>query len=178
MDNAKPNSVNKTNQSLIKTEVTERSNSLECSIEDSLPTNDLLAKKLKKFSKPESSHYISQCSVKSMGLMEILKLKSILNYKDLRSVINWCIKNEVFIIQQGNKQFVNQWEFVLSFYKPFIKHLKIKHKNWKEMFLNYLNGELGQLLASPIKKEQIIGSTSYKPKTRREISFLDKIKKI
>lgn len=178
MDNANQNSVNKINQSLIKTEVTEDSNDLEFSNENTLPTNNRLAKKLQKLPNPESSHYISQCSGKSMGLMEILKLKNILNYKDLRSVINWCTKNDVFIIQQGNKQFVNQWEFILSFYKPFIKHLKRKHKNWKEMFLNYLNGELGQLLVTPIDNAPIKGLDNYKPKTTLEVSFLDKIKKI
>ena len=118
MDNANQNSVNKINESLIKSAVTEDSNDLEFPNENTLPPNNRLAKKLKELPNLESSHYISQCSGKSMGVMEILKLKNILNYKDLRSVINWCAKNDVFIIQQGNKQFVNQWEF---FY-PFINH--------------------------------------------------------
>lgn len=112
------------------------------------------------------------------GLMELLKVKSILNYSDLRSTINWCTKNKVFVIKQGNKKYVNKWEFILSFYKPFIQHLKRKHKNWKEIFFNYLNGELGQLLAEPIDKSPIVNSTSYKPKTKTQVSFLDKIKKL
>ena len=178
MDNANQNSVNKINEPLIITEVTGSSSDLEFSNENTLPTNNRLAKKLQKLPNPESSHYISQCSGKSMALMGILKLKNILNYKDLHSVVNWCTKNDVFIIQQGNKQFVNQWEFILSFYKPFIKHLKRKHKNWKEMFLNYLNGELGQLLVIPIENAPIIKSANYKAKTTLEVSFLDKIKKI
>jgi len=178
MDNANKNSDNNSNKPLINTRVTEDSNALEFSNEDVSPTNNLLVKNFKKFSNSESSHYISQCSGYSMGLMEIIKLKNILNYKDLRSVINWCTKNDVFVIQQGNKQFVNQWEFILSFYKPFIKHLKRKHKNWKEMFLNYLNGELGQLLVIPTESPQIISSTNYKPKTKSQISFLNKMKNI
>jgi len=99
MDNANQNSVNKINQSLIITEVTEGSNDLKFSEENALPSNNRLAKKLQKLPTPESSHYISQYSGKSMGLMEIFKLKNILNYKDLRSVINWCSNNDVFIIQ-------------------------------------------------------------------------------
>ena len=178
MDNANQNSVNKINEPLIITEVTEDSNDLEFSNENTLPTNNRLAKKLQKLPNPESSHYISQCSGKSMGLMEILKLKNILNYKDLRSVINWCTKNDVFIIQQGNEQFVNQWEFILSFYKPFITHLKRKHKNWKEMFLNYLNGEVKDLLTSESENQLGLTSPKYKAKTGNEVSFLDKIKKI
>lgn len=178
MDNANQNSDNKINKPLVNTGVKKDSNPIESSCNDSLPTNNRLVTNLEKFSNPESSHYISKCSGNSMGLMEILKIKNILNYKDLRSVINWCTKNDVFIIQQGNKQFVNQWEFILSFYKPFIQHLKRKHKNWKDMFLNYLNGELGQLLADSSEKSITIQSTNYKPKTKKQISFLDKMKNI
>ena len=46
------------------------------------------------------------------------------------------------------------------------------------MFLNYLNGELGQLLTTPIDNAPIIGLDNYKPNTTLEVSFLDKIKKI
>lgn len=46
------------------------------------------------------------------------------------------------------------------------------------MFLNYLNGELGPLLTTPIENAPIIKSVNYKPKAKEEVSFLDKIKKI
>jgi len=176
MSNANENSDNKSNKPLVKSEVKEDSNSLAFSNEESLATNNRLVTNLKKFSNLESSHYISKYSGYSMGLMEIIKLKNILNYKDLRSVINWCTKNDVFVFQQGNTQFVNQWEFILSFYKPFITHLKRKHKNWKEMFLNYLSGELGILLGT--SKEEVIVQSNYKVKTKSQISFLDKMKNI
>jgi len=179
MSNAKKHSANKSTQPTVKPKVTEFSNELEFSNDNSLATNNRLAKNLEKLSNPEMSHYISQCSGKSMGMMEILKLKNMLNYRDLRSVISWCAKNDVFIIQQGNKQFVNQWEFILSFYKPFIKHLKKKHKNWKEMFLGYVKGSLGNLLED--LKEEIQPDTvskPYKAKNKSEASFLNKIKKI
>jgi len=176
MDNANQNSDNKSNKPLVNSEVNEDSNALEFSNEESLPTNNRLVTNLKKFSNSESSHYISKCSGYSMGLMEIIKLKNILNYKDLRSVINWCSKNDVFVFQQGNTQFVNQWEFILSFYKPFITHLKRKHENWKEMFLNYLSGELGILLGT--SKEEVTTRSNYKAKTKSQISFLDKMKNI
>jgi len=176
MSNANENSDNKSNKPLVNSEVKEDSNALEFSNEESLPTNNRLVTNLKKFSNSESSHYISKCSGYSMGLMEIIKLKNILNYKDLRSVINWCTKNDVFVFQQGNTQFVNQWEFILSFYKPFITHLKRKHENWKEMFLNYLSGELGVLLGT--SKEEVTVRTNYKAKTKSQISFRDKLKNI
>ena len=178
MNNANKNSVNKPSESTIKTGIVGDSFEQKFSNDNSLQTNNQLAKKLKKFSNSEPSHYISQCSDKSMGLMGILKLKNILNYKDLRSVIQWCTKNEVFIIRQGNKQFVNRWEFILSFYKPFIEHLKRKHENWKEMFLNYLNGEMGKLMTTQSEGNQVTLSSHYKPKTKKESSFLSKIKKI
>ena len=177
MDDVNKNRVQKPNEYPVTTEVTGDSFEPEISYDNSLQTNNRLAKKLKKFSNSEPSHYISQCNDESMGLMEILKLKSILNYKDLRSVIHWCAKNEVFIIRQGNKQFVNRWEFILSFYKPFIEHLKRKHENWKEMFLNYVSGEMGKLI-TPSDSSPVVMSNHYKPKTKKEISFLSKIKKI
>jgi hypothetical protein len=178
MDNANKNSIKKSTKPLVKKEVTEDYNEQEFSNESFGLTNNRLAKKSKKIFKQEPSDYISQCSDKSMGLMEIFKLKNILNYKDLRSVIHWCCKNEVFIIRQGNKQFVNRWEFILSFYKPFIEHLKRKHENWKEMFLNYLNGEIGKLMTTQSEDNPVTISSNYKPKTKKVTSFLNKIKKI
>ena len=142
---------------------------------DNIVLHNRLVKNLKKIFEKRDSHYISH---NGMGLLELVKIKEILYYKDLRSVSEWCRKNNVFILRQGNTQYVNQWEFILSFYKPFIKHLKRKHKNWKELFSNYLKGDLGQLLVTPIESESIIKSANYKAKTRLETSFLDKIKKI
>ena len=178
MDNAKKHSVNKSIQPTVKPEVTANSLDSEFTVNDFSPTNNRLAKKSKKFSNPEKSHYISQCSGLQMGLMEIIKLKNILNYKDLRSVIHWCSKNDVFIIHQGNKQFVNQWEFILSFYKPFIKNLKRKHKNWKEMFLNYLNGNINHLLAIINDDVPLENRTNYKPIDKVGADFLKNIKEL
>ena len=112
------------------------------------------------------------------GLMELLKVKTILNYSDLRSTANWCRKNKVFIMKQGNKKYVNKWEFILSFHKQFIKHLKEKHDNWKEVFLGYMKGDLGNLLGSSKEEEKTTTSISYKPKNKGEASFLNKMKKI
>jgi hypothetical protein len=112
------------------------------------------------------------------GLLGLEVVKELLAYKDLRSVIKWCKKNDVFILHQGNGQFVNEYEFTLSLYKPFIQALKLKHSNWKVMFLNYLNGELDNLLTTSNEQREKICSTKYKPKTKVEASFLDKIKNI
>ena len=178
MSNASKNSVNDSSQKPLNKRDRGGSVNNEIKNTDESEMNNRLVKKPNKFFNPETSHYISQCSGLSMGLMGILKLKNILNYKDLRSVIQWCSKNEVFIIHQGNKQFVNKWEFILSFYKPFIKHLKGKHNNWKEVFLGYLNGDLGNLLASSKEEVQNSSSVTYKPKNKKEASFLNKIKKL
>ncbi|MGV6860994.1 MAG: hypothetical protein ACWA41_04435 [Putridiphycobacter sp.] len=178
MGNAPQNSDQDNRKSFENTKVLDEINNLEISELNFELSNNRLAKKPKKIFQPHKSHYISQYSGQSLGLMEIIKLKYFLNYKDLRSVLNWCRKNEVFIIQQGNKQFVNQWEFILSFYKPFIEHLKRKHKNWKEMFLNYLNGQLPNLLTKPNEVNFDNDSTAYSPQTKVETSFLDNIKKL
>ena len=106
-----------------------------------------------------------------MGLEEI---RTMLNYKDLRSVKNWCDKNDVFIISQGNTQFVNKNEFVLALYKPFISKLRTKHDNWKTVFENFLKGDLVNLLEDSEDQKKRI--PNYKPKTKVEKSFLKKIR--
>ena len=102
------------------------------------------------------------------------KLKEILGYKDMRSVIEWCEKNGVYIMHQGNRQVVNSCEFLLSFYKPFINHLKSKHENWKELFINYLDGNLVEILSCSASK--ILPSKPYRAKSVNEKSFLQKLK--
>ena len=78
------------------------------------------------------------------------KLRDILGYRDIRSVIDWCTENGVYILHQGNHKVVNTSEFILSYYKPFIKHLKKKHKNWKECFINYLEGNINKLIPESV----------------------------
>lgn len=113
-----------------------------------------------------------------LELIEVSRIKMLLNYSDVRSVIRWCNENHVFIIKQGNRKFVNKNEFILSFYSPFIQHLKNKHKNWKEVFINFLKGELMELLNRmedhQIKKER----KKYQARTNQEMSFLTLIKKL
>jgi len=47
------------------------------------------------------------------------------------------------------------------------------------VFLNYLSGELGSLLGASKEGSQLdIVSKSYKPKSKGEVSFLDKMKKL
>lgn len=109
--------------------------------------------------------------------MELSIIKKLLNYGDIRSAIKWCAKNEVFIIKQGNKRYVNKGEFILSFYKPFIVHLKNKHKNWREIFLKYINGEWKGLLTT-IENTPIQLKKNYKPKSKEGISFLNTLKNL
>lgn len=103
-------------------------------------------------------------------------IKDVLGYKDMRSAVDWCHKNGVYIIQQGNRQCVNTSEFILSFYKPFINHLKAKHKNWKELFLHYLQGNISQLLPdSPASFHSEKGKYSSR---KSDSSFLNLLKKL
>ena len=92
----------------------------------------------------------------------------------MRSVVEWCEKNGVFIMHQGNRQLVNNCEFLLSFYKPYMNHLKNKHENWKELFINYLNGNLVEILSCSTSKLPL--SKPYKANSINEKSFLQKLK--
>lgn len=105
------------------------------------------------------------------------KLKGMLGYKDMRSVIEWCEKNGVYVMQQGNQKLVNSTEFLLSFYKPFIQHLKSKHKDWKERFIDYLEGNVKNLLTEQEFITISIQSKTIKEK-RVESSFLQKLKNL
>lgn len=123
---------------------------------------------------------ISEFSKNDMlfGLMELMKVKSLLSYNDLRSVRTWCKKHNVFIIKQGTKSYVNKWEFILSFHEKFIAHLKEKHENWKNIFVAYIKGNLKDLVDSSDETRNQALTKKYKPKSAKENSFLSKIKKL
>ena len=108
--------------------------------------------------------------------LSLSKLQNILGYKDMRSVFQWCKQNRVCIFHQGNRKLVNTGEFILSFYRPFIKHLKSKHENWKQVFIGYLNGNLKDALESPHDEKEI--RTKYTPKSESETIFLGKLKNL
>jgi len=108
-----------------------------------------------------------------LGLDE---LKRMLNYKDNRSVINWCQNNSVYVISQGNNHVVNRSEFKLAFYKPLIDRLKKTKENWKELVTNYLSGQIDALLTDSGTDKPVI--SKYSPKSQIEKSFLNKMKKI
>jgi hypothetical protein len=129
---------------------------------ESIEINDLLKDK-----------YITQ-----FKLIDVRVIQKILKYRDLRSTLNWCRGNGLFILEQGRSKTVNEIEFILSYYEPFIQNLKRKHINWKEMFLNYLNGDFNQLLSSSDMKPQNIGKDVYKPKSKSTQSFLNDMRDI
>ena len=109
------------------------------------------------------------------NLVRVSEIKKMLNYKDLRSVVNWCRKNSVFVIEQGNSMFVCKSEFLIAFQKPFIEHLKRTYENWKERFENYMDSNYQNLLGA---KKEVIKSTSYTPTSKIEKSFLNKMKNL
>jgi hypothetical protein len=103
-------------------------------------------------------------------------VKKILGYKDIRSVMVWCETNGVYVLRQGNRQVVNTCEFILSFYTPFINHLKGKHSNWKELFLRYLEGDIKGLLpdtSPPLHFEKRIQSSK-----KSDSSFITLLKNL
>lgn len=113
-----------------------------------------------------------------MGLIELINIKYILNYEDIRSVKNWCKKHNVFIFKIGNKSYVNKFEFILSFYKKFINHLKANHKNWKALFIGFVKGNLNEIIDSIEDNNRIVNQNKYIPNSVRGNSFLSKMKKL
>lgn len=133
--------------------------------------------KIKDIFKKTLESYIFDWRESNSAEIELNELRVMLNYKDLRSVIGWCEKNNVFIISQGNRQIVNRSEFLLAYYSPFIKSLKVRHKNWKEIFVRYISGDIKNLLEddeTPVKKT----TRRYRPKTEIEKSFLKRMKEL
>ena len=108
------------------------------------------------------------------SLIELVEVKNMLNYKDFRSVITWCRKNGVFVYEQGNCQYVNQTEFQLAFHKPFLNYLRGNSKNWRELFVKYVQGDLLGLL--PNEEVEVSKNKAYKSNSQVEKSFLKRIK--
>lgn len=109
-------------------------------------------------------------------IIDLHVLKSVLNYRDIRSVLKWCRDNEVYVLSQGNAQVVNLIEFILAFYKPYLEHLKRTKENWKTLFWDYVCANVNGILAE--KREQREMANQYKPKTNVERSFLQKMKNL
>lgn len=107
-------------------------------------------------------------------IVDLHAIKSVLNYRDLRSVLKWCRENEVFVIAQGKTQVVNLIEFILAFYKPYLDHLKRTKENWEVLFWNYVCANMSEILEEKREQQEIVNQ--YKPKTNVERSFLKKMK--
>lgn len=115
----------------------------------------------------------------NMAVFPLSKIKIMLKYKDIRSVIGWCRKNGVFVIQQGNAHFVNRTQFELAFFKPFIDYLKQNFENWSEQFLNYLGANYSNLITDSKRfPKRNVKQKKYSPKSNIEQSFLKKIKEL
>ncbi len=108
--------------------------------------------------------------------MDLAEVRALLNYKDLRSVQKWCAKQGIMILKVGGAMKVAKLEFLLSFYKPFIQHLKSSFpKKWKELFLAYLNGDVKSVLDLS-EKGHSTTPFNYKPKHESEKVFLNLLK--
>lgn len=122
----------------------------------------------------ESHDYIPMLENWQDTIIDLYVIKSVLNYRDVRSALRWCNENEVFVISQGKTQVVNLIEFILAFYKPYLEHLKRTKENWKTLFWNYVLANISGILDE--KREQRETANQYKPKTNVEQSFLKKMK--
>lgn len=132
-----------------------------------------LTHKIKEFAFLLLDSYISYTKETKSSLMELWEIKNMLNYKDLRSVLRWFAQNKVFVLQQGNGQYVNRVEFLIAFHKPLIEHLKRNGKNWKQLFVHYVQGDLENLLQDENTPELV---KKYKANSEAEKSFLKKIR--
>lgn len=117
------------------------------------------------------SYYFESVKNK-VGILGISEVMQMLNYKDLRSVLNWCAANEVMVISQGNIRVVNRTQFILAFYKPLIEHLKCKHSDWQNKFSAILDGSFSDL----IDRSKTQKANCYSPKSKAEKDFLSKMK--
>jgi hypothetical protein len=126
--------------------------------------------------KSEGESYTLILSKWKRVIIDIGEVMTILKYRDVRSVLNWCKQHNVFVLNQGNTQVVNQVEFILAFYKPFMHHLKRTKENWKDLFVDYVCGNVKGVVGDKddIKKSM----TSYKPQSEMETSFLQKMKNL
>lgn len=125
--------------------------------------------------------YIFESERNFNGLLKIEEVKKMLNYKDLRSTINWCGQHHVFVIQQGNSKFVCKSEFMLAFQKPYIEHLKSRFENWQEKFADYMESNYARLLEANNSSTKLMNqnfSSSYKPQSEIEKSFLKNMKEL
>lgn len=137
---------------------------------------DPLVTIFQKFLQKNKSSYLEDTDLNNKEFMELNQVKHALNYRDYRSVIQWCQENNVFINHQGNRKLVNRIEFLLSFHKPFLNHLKRIHKDWKERFIAFLNGDLKTLIQT--EKELKKRENKYVPRQDIEVSFLNNIKNL
>lgn len=124
----------------------------------------------------ESQDFVPMLSNWQDTIIDLHVLKSILNYRDVRSVLKWCREHEVYVLTQGNAQVVNLIEFILAFYKPYLEHLKRTKENWKTLFWDYVCANVNGILTE--KREQREIANQYKPKTNVERLFLQKMKNL
>lgn len=110
--------------------------------------------------------YFKKEVIENDKYLDLDEVKKSLNYKDLRSVAQWCKKNGVLIIEQGKRHLVSKIEFLTSFHKPLMEHLKTS-----------FTGEKSKLSTVGASKKTI-STKPYKPKSETEKSFLSTLKNL
>lgn len=100
----------------------------------------------------------------------IKELLSLINKKDIRSVVSWCKKNDVEIYNDSSGKFVIEAEFYNAYNQPIIKRYKEKYgTNWIRMF--ELSKE-NRLYLADEQDERIVFSGRYQPKSKAAKDFL------
>ncbi len=87
---------------------------------------------------------------KNISLKIVMK---ILRVVDIRTAINWCKRNKIYIFKIGKEKYVNKMEFELCIDKPFIESLKLKHQEkWKEIYSAYKKGDYFTILDNDVQE--------------------------
>jgi hypothetical protein len=112
----------------------------------------------------------------------IKEISKVLEYKDRRSVLRWCRKNDVkiFSLQDCKREYVLKEEFDKAYFKDAIIYAKEKYgsENLSGIIQSSMNlySELRETLEG--KKKNNFLNKKYTPIGEHEISFLGRLTKI
>ncbi len=112
------------------------------------------------------------------NLLNLDELKKNLGYKDVRSLLNWCEKNSVFVLTHGKTKWVNKVEFLIAFFKPWILELKRRFpEKWSEVFTAHYQGNIESSF-NLVNKDKILAHSKYQASSDFEREFLTKVQNL
>lgn len=110
-----------------------------------------------------------------MRKIELYELTDFLGYTDLKSIRNWCARNDVLIVKQGKMEFVFEPDFKLAYELPLINKLKRKFgDNWEQVYRLFADNNIPAL-------NELINSTTaptpiYKKNNESKNKLMQKLK--